>query len=104
MTKDPEARISTFYEWVVETVDVHDEDSEDIIDCSYWAENERKNAEADFAATQAPAGGRVDFALCRRTGNEDEGDLFRGYAYRNEDGSWPTEFDCGHAIPARFFK
>lgn len=98
MAKHPDERITTFYEWVVETVDAN----ENIIDCSFWSENERELAEADRAATEVPEGGRVDFGLCRRTGNDAEGDLERGYAYRGVDGSWPDSFDSGHAIPKRF--
>lgn len=99
----PEERMSTHYEWVVEVVEVHNEDCEDIVDCSYWAEHELERALQDRAtsALLAPPGHRVDFSLARSTGNECDGLQDRGYAYL-EDGEWPETFDNGQTIPARF--
>ena len=101
MAVHPDDRVSTHYEWVVETVQVHNEDCEDIIDCSYWPEKELAQALADAKSTTPPTGGRVDFALARSTGCEAEGMTDRGYAY-HEGGVWPTGFDNGKSIPARF--
>lgn len=87
----------TVYEWVVETL--ADDGSGDIVDCSYWPERERANAEAQFAAIAGPK----DFGLCRRVWDDDEGDVDRQYLYRSADGQWPGRvMEGGAALPVRF--
>ncbi len=87
----------TTYEWVIETVDEHD----DIVDCEYWDEDQLAQAVQWFNDKETPEGGRVDFGLCRTVGDNIEGEVDRAYAYRNADGSWPSKFDSGDAIPKR---
>lgn len=86
------------YEWVLEWVDIHgditDLDHGDSID-DMW---ERFN-------TFTPTGEDVqlDLALQRRVGNDDDGELDRGYAYV-KNGTLEPEFCCGHKVPQRFIK
>jgi hypothetical protein len=100
MTKHPEDRIYTVYEWVVEDVEGEADDRE-IIECYYFDEADRALAEAQVAEIAA-SGGAAEFGLCWRRGSEAESEMDRAYAYRRPDGSWPQEFDNGRDIPKRF--
>lgn len=86
------------YEWVIEYVDKHD----DIIDIDH-------SDDLDYVlktrAGFVPGNGivRVDLALVRDYGNNEEGLIERGYAYISENGINP-HFCCWHKVPARFVK
>jgi hypothetical protein len=88
---------TTFYEWVVEHIDP--EADGDILECSYWSEAELGNALAQVRDWR-DVGRVVDFGLCRRVGNEWEGDVDRQYLYHTPSG-WPDAFEGGAAIPQR---
>lgn len=79
------------YEWVWELVDVHGE----ILDCGYCS----TYREAQALAPE----GIIDYALCRRVGNDDDGEVDREYAYICED-ELPEEFDGGSSVPQRFHR
>lgn len=87
------------YEWVVERIDP---DSEDILDCSYWPEDKRAEAQA-LANAWRDEGKVVDFGLSRGVWDEDDGLIARGYLYEGPSG-WPDplRFDDGSAVPKRF--
>lgn len=99
MSKHPEDCIYTVYEWVVEGVEGEGDDRE-IIECYYFDEADRAQAEAQAVEIVA-AGGQCDFGLCWRRGSDTESEMDRAYAYRRADGSWPQEFDNGRDIPKR---
>lgn len=100
MARHPDDQISTLYEWTVEQIDIS-QGERDIIECWFFDENKRADAER-FAASLAADGEVVDFGLSQMRGSIAEGVIDRGYAYRDDDGSWPSEFDNGRAIPKRF--
>lgn len=86
------------YEWVVEYVDAYG----DIIDLDHGDTLEGVFASwRDFRPDAECV--RVDLALQRRYGNDDDGEIDRGYAYVRE-GELEAEFDSGHKVPARFRK
>ena len=76
------------YEWVWELMD-----GEEILDCGYYPTYRE-------AKSDAPDG-VVEFALCRRVGNDDDGEIEREYAYVDGNGL-PERFDAGSVVPKRF--
>ena len=100
MAKHPDDQVTTLYEWTVEQLDVS-QGERDIIECWFFDEDKRDDAER-FAASLAADGEVVDFGLSQMRGSNAEGVTDRGYAYRDDDGSWPEDFDNGRAIPKRF--
>lgn len=44
----------------------------------------------------------VRYGLVKNVGNDDEGVVDRTWAYLNEDGSTPNEFENGDPVPKRF--
>lgn len=78
------------YEWVWELTDEHD----DIVEHQYLDTYREM-------VSSAPAG--ADFGLCRRVGNDDDGEIEREYAYI-ERGVLPERFDGGSTVPQRFHK
>lgn len=97
MTKTPDQRQTTDYEWVVEQIS--EDGSGDIIECFYWSEDELAQALQCFRTTANP-----DFGLCRRQGSEVDGETDRQYAYADTttpEWTWPAEFEYGARIPQR---
>lgn len=90
--KEKELRISTDYEWVIEEIDENGE---------IW-ENRFADKLKDLLdyKTKKPEEGisQYQLGLLRRTGNEAEGELERGYAYE-VDGKLAEEFDNGYRVP-----
>ena len=81
------------YEWVAEHVDEHG----DIIDPLHGDTFAELNTDLDTFADAV----RVDVALCRREGDDDEGEWDRQYAYV-KDGKLPETFEGGCRVPKRF--
>jgi hypothetical protein len=84
------------YEWLVETVDEH----EDITDVSHW--DTFAQAQRD-AARVAPDGCKLQVGLVRDFLNEDDNDELesREWAYL-ENGVLPAVFTDGRRVPKRF--
>jgi hypothetical protein len=82
-------RYQTSYEWVAETQDEHG----DIIDC-------RHN---ECLKKLKPKHYEV-IGLVKDIGNDSEGLQDRTWAYIDESGKLPTEFEDGTLVPKRFLK
>lgn len=89
----------TIYEWVVETLADDGSDDPDILDCSYWPENELYNAIRQYKNIEGPA----DFGLCYRVVDSEKGDLDRQYAYVTNN-KLGKDFDGGRPIPQRLLR
>jgi hypothetical protein len=89
-------RSRTAYEWGVELV--IDDESEDIDDTFYFD----AFAEAKQEAEKPREGYRNVVVLIREQGSESLGVTDRQWAYLEEDGTLPEEFDGGSRIPKRF--
>jgi hypothetical protein len=85
-------RFETHYEWVAEKTD---EDG-DIIDTNYT------DTLADARAWKGDAEGNL--GLVKKRGNEEESEVFRAYAYFDENGYLSDYFEDGSHVPARFLK
>jgi hypothetical protein len=76
------------FEWVVEYTDkygdIHDHDRGDTISDVWPAQRDVDGCAAVIT-------------LCRMRGNEEEGELDRGYAYKGDD-----RFCSGHGIPSKY--
>jgi hypothetical protein len=83
--------MNVHYEWVVEELDDHD----DIIECHYW---DTPSEAAKLRDELQAEGKRVDFGVCRRVGDNIDGEVDRQYAYLTVEG-WPDAFEYGAAIP-----
>ena len=88
------SKITTAYEWTWETTDAHG----DITDCGY-------TATLTECRQESPAG--AECALVRRRGNDDEGEVERGYAYCQPSPTGtglvlPQFFDDGAKVPQKF--
>jgi hypothetical protein len=81
------------YEWVCEVEDEHG----DIIDCRFA--DDREGAER-----QREPGSKCSIALVKHEYDEIDGELGRGYAYLDEQGNLPEQFegDVDPTIPKRF--
>ena len=81
------------YEWCIEYTDqfgdIHDHDRSPIL--------------AELYPTLDYEHLHPRVCLIRDQGNDDDGLLERGYAYP-VDGVMPSEFDCGHKVPAKYHK
>ena len=89
-------RSRTSYEWGVEFV--IDDEHEDIDDTFYFD----SFAEAKREAEKPCEGYRNVIVLIRDQGSEDRGVVDRQWAYLEDDGTLPEEFDGGNRVPKRF--
>ena len=89
-------RSRTSYEWGVELV--IDDEHEDIDDTFYFD----SFAEAKREAEKPREGYRSVIVLIRDQGSEDRGVENRQWAYLEDDGTLPEEFDGGNRVPKRF--
>lgn len=89
-------RSRTSYEWGVELV--IDDEHEDIDDTLYFD----SFAEAKQEAEEPREGYRNVIVLIRDQGSEAYGLEDRQWAYLEEDGTLPEEFDGGNRVPKRF--
>jgi hypothetical protein len=80
--------MATTYEWTYEVPDAHG----DITEQEFYDSLRECMAAAPLTA---------EIALVRIVGNDDEGVLYRGYAYM-EGGTLPPTFDDGARVPQRF--
>lgn len=86
-------RNQTTYEWVCELED----DYGDIVDCRFGDTREQVEGFKEDGFT-------CRIALVKHEGNQIDGEVARGYAYVDENGGLPDEFDgdCDPRIPKRF--
>ena len=107
-------RDSVWYEWVVETIIVHDEFDEDGERITDIEDNDFRDKLTDYFgndvrdAIEKRTLPDYDYAytmlgLLYHLGNEVDGELERDYAYL-DDGKLPTHFPHGRRIPQRFHK
>ena len=89
-------RSRTSYEWGVELV--IDDEHEDIDAPLYFD----SFAEAKQEAEKPREGYRNEIVLIRDQGSEDRGVEDRQWAYLEDDGTLPEEFDGGNRVPKRF--
>ena len=87
-------RSRTSYEWGVELV-IDDEDIEDTFHFDSFAEAKQE-------AEKPREGYRSVIVLIREQGSEDRGVEDRQWAYFEDDGTLPEEFDGGNRVPKRF--
>ena len=87
------ARFKVAYEWVCEVEDEHG----DIIDCRFAETREQ-------AESYKEPGAKNSIALVKHEYNDIDGEHGRGYAYLDENGNLPDEFegDVDPLIPQRF--
>jgi hypothetical protein len=86
--------MSVSYEWCREYVDQYD----DIQDHDH---SDKLSEILETRTVRDAVLSRV--TLMRNQGNEEDGLLERGYVYPM-DGVMPSEFDCGHKVPAKYHK
>ena len=75
-----------------------DDEHEDIDDTFYFD----SFAEAKREAEKPRKGYRNEIVLIRDQGSEDRGVEDRQWAYLEDDGTLPEEFDGGNRVPKRF--
>lgn len=97
------------YEWVVEEIDPDTVDeaaglSGDIIECYYYDEADYEQATQHVRDVIAEGKVLVDFGLVYKTGDDDDGEQDRQYAYcpRGTVIGLPETFEYGRKVPKRF--
>lgn len=97
---DINMRNTTTYEWTCEViVDDENPDYQDIVDSDFGdslEEVQRRGESNDIEGTICRYG------LVKNVGNEDDGLQERTWAYVDENGKLPEEFENGDKVPKRF--